>query len=132
MSKTEPNNKLTAAKRIDQIAGGAMELFKHAGSFEAELAVAQAVADLRAVLTPEAMQPIMALMNTDLGFRTDRDPKVTPRDKEGNPMTPYSVDVVRECFIEAKLRGFHAVGNEWNIIASRFHVARHLTIAPLS
>ncbi len=124
IAKTE-SHKITAAKRIDAIASSAMELFKQSGSFESELAVAQAMSDLRAVLTPEVMQPIMALMNTDLGFRTDRDPKVTPRDKEGNPMTPYSVDVVRECFIESKLRGFHTIGNEWNILAGRFYAAKN-------
>lgn len=123
-TKNETRN-LTVSKRIDEIASGAMELFQQAGSFEAELAVARAVSELRAILTPEVMQPIMALMNTDLGFRTDRDPKVTPRDKEGRPMTPYSVDVVRECFIESKLRGFHSVGNEWNIIASRFYACKN-------
>ena len=115
----------TVAKRIDDIASGAMELFKSAGGFESELAVAQAVSDLRVALTPELMQPIMALMNTDLGFRTDRDPKVTPKDKDGNAMVPYSVEIVRECFIESKLRGFHTVGNEWNIIAGRFYACRN-------
>jgi hypothetical protein len=113
------------AKRIDEIAGSAMELFKSAGGFESELAVAQAVSDLRAALTPELMQPITALMNTDLGFRTDRDPKTTPKDKDGNPMVPYSVEIVRECFIESKLRGFHSIGNEWNIIAGRFYACKN-------
>src|SRR5699024_6704028 len=51
-------------------------------------------------------------------------PRITPRDKDGNPMIPYSVEVVRECFIESKLRGFHAVGNEWNIIAGRFYACK--------
>jgi len=102
-----------------------MEVFKSAGGFEAELAVAQAISDLRVAFSPEMMQPIMALMNTDLGFRTDRDPKVTPKDKDGNAMTPYSVEVVRECFIESKLRGFHSVGNEWNIIAGRFYACKN-------
>jgi len=125
MTPTTKTEKLPVSKRIDQIASGAMDLFKQAGSFESELAVAQAMSDLRAVLTPEVMQPVMALMNTDLGFRTDRDPKVTPRDKDGHPMTPYPVDVVRECLIEAKLRGFHVVGNEWNIIAGRFYACKN-------
>ncbi|HET7624384.1 MAG TPA: hypothetical protein VFM25_03895 [Verrucomicrobiae bacterium] len=116
---------IAMAKRVDEIASGAMELFKVSGSFESELGVAQAISDLRATLTPELMQPIMALMNTDLGFRTDRDSKLAPRDKDGNPMQPYSVDIVRECFIESKLRGFHSVGNEWNIIAGRFYACRN-------
>jgi hypothetical protein len=123
--KQNYSNQISTAKRVDEIASGAMELFKTAGGFESELAVAQAISDLRATLTPELMQPVMALMNTDLGFRTDRDAKLSPRDKDGNPMQPYSVDIVRECFIESKLRGFHSVGNEWNIIAGRFYACRN-------
>lgn len=117
--------KLAVAKRVDEIASGAMELFKEAGSFSAELQVAQAMLDLRVSLTDDMMAPVMGLMNTDLGFRTDRDPKLTPKDRDGNPMTPYPVEVVRECFIESKLRGFHTVGNEWNIISGRFYACKN-------
>lgn len=125
-SKTVSNqNQITVARRVDEIASSAMALFKTGGSFEAELAVAQAVSDLRAALTPEMMSPVMALMNTDLGFRTDRDPKLTAKDKEGNPLTPYPMEVVRECLIESLLRGFHTVGNEWNIIAGRFYACKN-------
>lgn len=116
---------ITTAKRIDEVASGAMELFKTAGSFESELAVAQAMNELRLALTDEMMKPVLGLMNTDLGFRTDRDPRVTSKDKDGNPLAPYGVEVVRECFIESKLRGFHAVGNEWNIIAGRFYACKN-------
>jgi len=118
---TELNNKslVSAAKSIDMISCRAMESFGGAESFEKELAVAVAVQELRAALTPEVMQPIMALMNTSLGFKTDQDPK---RPSASNPApTPYSVDVVREVFIESRLRGFHMVGNEVNIIAGNFY-----------
>jgi hypothetical protein len=113
------------ARRVDAIASGAMELFKSSGSFESELAVAQAVSELRTALSADVMRPVMALMNTDLGFRTDRDPKITPKDKDGNPLAPYPMEVVRECVIEALLRGFHTVGNEWNIIAGRFYACKN-------
>jgi hypothetical protein len=116
---------LERARKIDEIASGAIELFKEAGSFEQEIGVAQAMSDLRVALTDDLMAPIMSLMNTDLGFRTDRDPKLQPKDKEGNPMTPYPAEVVRDCVIEAKLRGFHVVGNEFNIIAGRFYAAKN-------
>jgi hypothetical protein len=119
------DQRIAAAKRIDEIASGAIELFKEAGSFESELQVATAMNDLRVALTDDMMQPVMAMMNTDLGFRTDRDPKLTPKDGDGNPMTPYAVEVVKECFIESKLRGFHACGNEWNIIAGRFYACKN-------
>lgn len=113
---------LEAASKIDQVASLAMSHFSNAGSMAAELQVAQAMADLRAMLTPEVMQPIMALMDTDLGFRTDRDPR--QKDRNNNPNTPYPVDVVKDVVIEAKLRGFHTIGNEFNIISGRFYAAK--------
>jgi hypothetical protein len=114
---------LEAASKIDQVASLAMSHFTNAGSMAAELQVAQAMADLRAMLTPEVMQPIMALMDTDLGFRTDRDPRQTNQ-KTGQPNTPYPVEVVKDVVIEAKLRGFHTIGNEFNIISGRFYAAK--------
>ena len=56
-----------------------------------------AMGEMRSLLTGEVMQPILALMNTDLGFRTDRDAKVQPKDKDGNAMTPYAMEIVRDC-----------------------------------
>lgn len=117
MTKTDLT---TAIRTIDETASKAMELFNAADSFERELAVAQAMSDLRAALTPEVMKPIMGLMNSPIGFMTDRNPLTSEK-----PVTPYSMDVVRDCFIESKFRGMHAVGNEWNIIAGRFYAAKN-------
>lgn len=115
---------LETAKKIDETASAAMVHFAQAGSMAAELSVAQAMVDLRAMMTPEVMTPIMNLMDTDLGFRTDRDPKqINP--KTNQPYTPYHVDVVRDVVIEAKLRGFHTIGNEFNIIAGRMYAAKN-------
>jgi phosphomevalonate kinase len=47
----EPNKLSVTAKKIDEIAAGAMDLFKQAGSFEAELSVAASMQTLRAMLT---------------------------------------------------------------------------------
>lgn len=112
------------ARRIDEIASGAVGFFQSPEGFEAELTVARAVRDLREALTPEVMAPVMALMNTDLGFRTDKDPAMMDK-KTGKPHVPYGMETVRECFIESKLRGFHTVGNEWNIISGRFYATRN-------
>lgn len=79
-------------------------------SFYRAFALAKGVEQMRATLTPEAMQPIMSLQSTNLGFRTDLD------NKGG-----YKIEVVRECFIEATLHGLTPVGNMWNIIAAKFY-----------
>ena len=114
---------LAKAQEIDQVASEAMAIYENATSFAHELQVAQSIRALREALTPEVMAPVMALMNTNLGFLTDRDPRKPKKNSE--PIVPYSVDVVRDVFIEAKLRGFRATGNEFNIIAGNFYGAKN-------
>ena len=73
-------------------------------------ALAKGIQQMRESLNPEAMNPIMSLQGSHLGFRTDRD------EKGG-----YNMDTVRECFIAATLNGLTPVGNMFNIIAGRFY-----------
>ncbi len=111
----------SAWRRIDSIGASASEAFLSAGSFTKALNVATAIRDLRNALTDEVMEPIMELMNSPLGFLTDQDP-LRPSATNPHPK-PYSVAVVRDCFIEGRLRGFFPVNNEMNIIAGRFYGA---------
>lgn len=78
------------------------------------IVMAMAIKDLREALTPEAMAAVKELAGTSLGFLTDRTP-----DKQ------YSIDVIRECVVEAMIRGVGVVGNQFNIIAGRFYMARN-------
>jgi hypothetical protein len=88
-------------------------LTENKGQFESAIMLADAINQLKAMLTHEVMAPIMALQGTPLGFRTDKD-------STGG----YPVEVVRDAFIEAVLKGFKVVGNEMNIIAGRGYITR--------
>jgi hypothetical protein len=79
-------------------------------AFESAFRMAAGVQKLRQTITPAMMKDIMALQGTALGFRTDKD-------RDGG----YDVEVVKDCAIEAVLRGFRLVGNEINIIAGRMY-----------
>src|ERR1035437_2247928 len=115
------NELIVAAGKIDEISKRASSAFLGAEAFEKALVVAQSIGELRGALTDEVMRPIMELMNTSLGFMTDQDPK---RPSASNPQPkPYSIEIVRDCFIEGRLRGFYPVNNEMNIIAGRFYGA---------
>lgn len=83
------------------------------GAFTAQLRLATATVQLREMLTPEVMKPIMALQGSALGFRTDKD-------SSGG----YQVETVREVLIEATMKGFRLLGNETNVIGGRFYAAR--------
>ncbi|NBW19949.1 MAG: hypothetical protein EBR82_69460 [Caulobacteraceae bacterium] len=94
------------------------------GSVIAALEVAKAIEDLRVLFDqPEIKARIVALQDTPLGFRTDKDPRVVNR-KTNQPNVPYDYAVVREAAIEAGLRGLQLVGNQFNIISGRFYATK--------
>lgn len=81
------------------------------------LMTARAVQGLRELVTPEMMTDIVALMNTQVGFDTDRNP--AKPGKNGQAPVPYPVEVVKDCFITAQLWGASPINNEFNILAGR-------------
>lgn len=71
---------------------------------------------MRAALTQQIIEKLFVpLRGTRLGFRTDRDQTDKP---------PYGIDVLRECLIDAMIRGFQPVGNEFNIIAGNAYFTK--------
>jgi hypothetical protein len=87
--------------------------------FERAYQMAQAVEQLRELLTPEYMAPIMKLQGTRLGFKTDRD-----KNRDGSKGLGYPEAVVKECLIEAVLLGVQPVGNQFNIIAGGCYITK--------
>jgi len=78
------------------------------------IVMAMAIKDLREALTPEAMAAVKELAGTSLGFLTDK-----------KPHEQYPIEVIRECVVEAMIRGVGVVGNQFNIIAGQFYMARN-------
>lgn len=78
--------------------------------FERAYLIANATAELKTILTPEYMKPIMQLQGNVLGFKTDKD-------NNGG----YSEAAVKNCLIEAVLTGLQPYGNQFNIIAGNMY-----------
>lgn len=79
---------------------------------------------MRDALTPQVMEQVfMPLMNTKIGFRTDKDPNRPRKKKDGTYETvkPYSVEVVRDCIIDAVINGLMPTGNQFNIISGSMY-----------
>jgi hypothetical protein len=74
--------------------------------------IASAMDRMRTLLTEPLLEATARLQNTTLGFLTDK--------PEG-----YATKVLRDVMIEATLRGFLPVNNEFNIIAGRFYAAKN-------
>lgn len=74
------------------------------GGFSRAINMAEAYEQLRGMLTPEVLKPIMKLQGSPLGFKTDK---------------VYTEEVVKDALIEATIKGFYPVSNEINILAGR-------------
>jgi hypothetical protein len=97
------------AKLVEEFGPAALEkLNEIAKAFK----LAEGVKKVRAVVKG-AIDQILPLQGTALGFRTDKD-------KDGG----YPVDVVVDCATEALLRGLRLTGNEWNIIGGKYYAAQ--------
>lgn len=94
------------------------------GSIMAQLEVATNIEQLRTLFdAPEIKARIIALQDTPIGFRTDKDPKVK-NFKTGQYNTPYPYEIVKDIVIEALLRGLQLVGNQFNIIGGRLYCTK--------
>ena len=83
---------------------------------------ADMLAGLEGMLTADVLSGVMQLMNTRIGFLTDKNPN-RPRwnkdKRQYDTPVPYGVDVVKHCVIEAMTKGICLVGNHMNIIAGQ-------------
>lgn len=95
------------------------------GGMAKMLIQAKAIATLEQAITPAMMRDVMKLMDSPLGFRTDRPPGAT--DRNGKPLQQYGEATVKRCLIVAWLSGAQATGNEFNIIASNCYLTKSFT-----
>lgn len=88
-------------------------------NFGAAFNAAQVIGLLREALTDEVMKAVfMPLMNTKVGFRTDRDGKP---DKNGRTKPLYDIPTVRDAIIDAAIIGLLPTGNQFNIISGTMY-----------
>lgn len=103
---------LSLAKKLNMQVGSVLNATTLEG-FERAYLIAEAASQLKAMLTPEYMKPIMALQGNRLGFKTDQDNK-----------SGYPEATVKNCLIEAVLTGVQPFGNQFNIIASNCYITK--------
>ena len=89
-------------------------------NFGAAFTAAQIIMLLREALTDEVLDTIfMPLMNSKVGFRTDRDGKFNKKTGRVNEL--YDKPTVREAIIDAALIGLRPTGNQFNIISGTMY-----------
>lgn len=103
---------ISIAKKLNESVGSVIGNDSVQG-FERAFLIANAIHDLKTMLTSEYMKPIMAMQGNRLGFKTDKD-------KTGG----YPEDTVKNCLIEAVLIGVQPFGNQFNIIAANCYITK--------
>ena len=107
------NDKL---RRLDSVATSRelnqMIYGRSKASIVEQVALGRMISEVRELLTPDVMKEIASLQGTAIGFRTDRE-------KSGG----YKDEELKEAVLEAVIRGFRCVDNEFNVIVGRFYAA---------
>lgn len=110
---------IVAAKEKFEVALRDASAIDIVNNFGAAFNAAQVITMLRETLTDEVMEKVfMPLMNTKVGFRTDRDGKP---DKNGRTKPLYDVPTVRDAIIDAAIIGLLPTGNQFNIISGTMY-----------
>ena len=119
MEKTNQLALIENAKKSFELAvkdANAIAIVQNAG---AAFTAVMVVKTLRETLTKEVMEAVfMPLMNTKIGFLTDRNGR--PNSK-GEVKKPYEMEVVRDAIIDAVSLGILPTGNQFNIISEKMY-----------
>lgn len=110
---------INEAKRKFELACKDASALQIVNNFGAAFTAVNVIALLREALSDEVMERVfMPLMNTKVGFLTDRNGR--PR-KNGTVQPLYTIPVVRDAIIDAVSIGLLPTGNQFNIIAERMY-----------
>lgn len=113
---------LAEADAFGQIVEQCQNSLDGSNKFTRAVLTAKAIAALEKAMTPSIMKDFMGLMNSPLGFKTDRYDGM--KDRSGNVVKAYSESVVKRCLIVGILQGANVFGNEINIIAHNCYLTK--------
>lgn len=116
-------NEDAIAKMEETVDDCSYEKLKELSPIRRTLVLGAGINQLRQLFTGEILKQFVELANTDLGFRTDRPPGA--KDKDGKPLKPYTDEQIRDCVIEAAIRGIQPTQNEFNIISGRCYPTKN-------
>ena len=110
---------VVAAKEQFELACREAQGLQIVNNFGAAFTAVNVVSLLRQALTDEVMDKVfMPLMNTKIGFLTDRNGRPNSR---GEIKPLYSREIVRDALIDGVAFGLLPTGNQFNIIAERMY-----------
>lgn len=117
-----PQSKLEDIQRLDTILAQCREVIRESQPMTRAFATAAAMREIEKAITKEMFADIRNLMNSPLGFKTDRRPGQKARN--GEEVKEYHDLVIKRCVIVALLAGCELAGNQFNIIAGQCYFTK--------
>ena len=115
-TKTELSVKDQATQALEVAVKSARTGLEEAvGDIAKGIATARGIREIKNALNDDIMKDFMMLMNSPHGFKSDK--------KDGGDF--YKVEVVRDCMIDAFLKGAKVVNNEFNIIVGQCYLTKN-------
>lgn len=84
--------------------------------YEKSIAYGHYLTEIKNQITGKPLEIIKSLMNTGIGFKTDR-----PNDKCRDV---YSDEIIKNCVVQAIMHGLRIHGNEFNILGGNFYATK--------
>ena len=115
-----PAARLEQARHLSAVARqSSSELLEHRHDpIMQAVVLANSIGRMREALTPEIMSDLLKLADTPLGFKTDE------KSRKDNPNFKYPDAVIKDCLIQAMIRGVRPTGNEFNILVGQCYVTK--------
>jgi hypothetical protein len=104
-------NELEKAEKIDNSIKSLMS--SGLSGFALSIARANVASVIRESLSDDMMKGVFEMENKKYGFLTDK----TGSEK-------YTKDVIKDCFIEASMKGVEPTGNQFNIISGKCYITK--------
>jgi len=108
--------------KLDLILTNSQVAIRDASPFKRAFVLAAAIKQIEDAITKPMMDDIMNLMNSPIGFKTDRRPG--QKDRNGKEIKPYHETTVKRCVIVALMSGAELSGNQFNIIAGNAYFTK--------
>ena len=124
-----PKGKLDDVKKLDAILKESRESIQEAEPMTRAFIIAAAMKAIEDAITPAMFGDIKNLMNSPLGFKTDRYDGQTKKVKRDGKwveekVAPYTDSTIKRCLIVGLLAGAGLSGNEINIIAGQCYFTK--------
>lgn len=105
---------------MNQLIAECSILTSNVTEYEKSLLYGHYLVEIKKQISGKVLEIVKDLMNTGLGFKTDRN----PNDPQCRIKEIYSDEIIKNCVTQAIMHGLRIHGNEFNILGGNFYATK--------